>query len=258
MPRGNTKSTRKRQNTMEDPKPRRSRKDVVIPQEPQVRNSWSTHDLMAVRPLTDNQRVMCEAFQEGYNIIAFGSAGSGKTFLALYLACDEILYPRSKTNNIVIVRSAVQTRDMGYMPGDLDEKMMLYELPYRDILCELIGRYSTYDDMKKAGLVYFSTTSFLRGLTYNNSIVIVDEVQNMTFHEINSIMTRLGENSRFIALGDLTQGDLSNRKQEITGMERFLRIGKRMDTVQLVEFTRDDIVRSSFVKDWIIACEETT
>jgi phosphate starvation-inducible protein PhoH len=120
-----------------------------------------------------------------------------------------------------------------------------------------MGRYSTYDDMKNAGLIQFCTTSFIRGLTWNNSVVIIDEIQNMVFTEINSVITRLGEHSRLLILGDIAQGDLLKRKQEISGMERLLDIAARMDTMKLIQFTREDIVRSRFVKEWIIASEET-
>ena len=219
--------------------------------------TWTFHDLETLHLLTDAQLEMFRIFRDGYNLIAFGTAGTGKTFIGLYLALREIFDPQSKTNNITLVRSAVQSRDMGFMPGTLEEKISLYEVPYRDMLCELVGRYSTYDDMKVAGLIQFCTTSFVRGLTWNNSIVIIDEVQNMTFHEINSVITRLGEHSRLIVLGDLAQGDLLKRKQETTGMDRLLRIAEHMDEMKTVEFTHEDIVRSDFVKAWIIACENT-
>ena len=219
--------------------------------------SWTYHDLAPIQPLTVAQQYMLNIFDDGYNLVAYGSAGTGKTFMALCLALNEILDPQSKTNNITLVRSAVQTRDMGFLPGTLEEKIALYETPYRDILYEIVGKYSSYDDMKQAGLIQFCTTSFLRGLTWNNSLVIIDEGQNMTFHEINSVLTRLGENSRLIFLGDITQGDLLKRKQETTGMDRFLRIAAKIESIRMVEFNQDDIVRSRFVKEWIIATEDT-
>lgn len=263
MPRGNTKSTKKK--TTAEPKVRRERRqqreryiDPYNTIEEMPRRTWSLHDLANINPLTDRQADMFhEFFEGGQNILAYGSAGTGKTFVALYLALCDILTSATRRNNIIIVRSAVQTRDMGYMPGDLNEKISLYETPYRDTLYELFHRYNTYDDMKRYGLIQFCTTSFVRSLTWCNAIVIMDEVQNMTFHEINSTVTRLGEHSRVIALGDVVQNDLASKRNELSGMERFIRVAQAMPTFSAIQFTRDDIVRSEFVKAWIIAVENT-
>ena len=220
--------------------------------------SWTCLDISPVRPLTFTQQEMLNVFDDGYNLVAYGSAGTGKTFMALCLALNEILDPTSKTNNIILVRSAVQARSIGFTPGTLEEKQAVYENPYRDILYELLGKYNSYDDLKQAGLIQFFTTSFLRGLTFNNSIVIIDEIQNFSFGEINTVMTRLGENSRLMALGDISQNDLAGKSNEQSGMGRFLRTIEKMSSVKMIQFTPEDIVRSSIVKEWIIKSEETS
>lgn len=220
------------------------------------RKTWSRHDLEDVKPLTPAQREMIYDYAQGLNITASGSAGTGKTFIALYLALNDVLNPETDTERIIIVRSAVPTREMGHMPGTLEEKVALYEAPYKDIFHDLMGRASTYQDMKDARLVDFQTTSYIRGVTWDNAVVVVDECQSMTFHEINTIMTRLGRNSRIIVVGDLPQTDLRNKKHEVTGMDKMLRIAGRMGGFSNVTFTRHDIVRSEFVKSWIIASED--
>ena len=189
-------------------------------QEGPQRKSWSKHDLLRIKPLTDKQHDMFQSWYQGDNICAHGSAGTGKTFLALYLALDELL-ERGEQKKILILRSVVPTRDVGHLPGTLEEKSAPYEQPYHDILAELIGRQSTYKNMKEANLIEFATTSYIRGLTWDNTIIIVDEFQNMSAHEINSIMTRVGNNSRIILAGDGTnQCDITKGPE--SGAQRLL------------------------------------
>lgn len=220
------------------------------------RKTWTRHDLKHIKPLTPPQREMLHDYIEGRNVIAHGSAGTGKTFIALYLALNDVLSPDTEVDRIIIVRSAVPTREVGFTPGTLEEKAAIYEAPYGPMFAELLGRKNTYDDMKDTGLVDFQTTSFIRGVTWDNAVVVVDEVQSMTFHEINTIMTRLGNNSRIIVCGDLPQTDL-RKKHEVTGMDKMLRIAERMENrFSSVKFTQQDIVRGEFVKAWICASEE--
>lgn len=218
------------------------------------RKTWSKHDLKTIQPLTPTQEDMFHAWYNNKHLCAHGSAGTGKTFLALYLALNEII--EKHQTKIIIVRSAVPTRDVGFLPGSLEEKVALYELPYHDIMWELVGRASTYQDMKDAGLVTFMTTSFIRGLTWDNAVVVVDEGENMTFHEIDSIMTRIGENSRVIFTGDTKQTDLDGKKNGATGMREAMQVFDNMKEFDCIAFNKYDIVRSDFVKSWIIASEE--
>lgn len=222
------------------------------------RKTWSIHDLKIISPLTPVQHDFFQDFISGKNICGHGSAGTGKTFIAIYLALNEILRKDTPHKQIIIIRSAVSTRDLGFMPGTLEEKTALYEAPYKDMFVELLGRYSSYDDMKEAGKVEFCTTSFVRGLTWDNAIVIIDESQNMTFHEINSIMTRVGVNTRIIVVGDSIQSDLDHkaRKQDSSGLKEFIKVVLTMKEFSVLKFTKNDIVRSEFVKSWIVACEE--
>jgi len=219
------------------------------------RKSWSKHDIKIVQPLTPTQEDMFHAWYNDKNICAHGSAGTGKTFLALYLAINEVL--QKHQNRIIIVRSAVPTRDIGFLPGDLDEKTALYELPYHDIMWELVGRPSTYQDMKDVGLIEFMTTSFIRGLTWDNAVVVIEEPENMTFHEIHSVMTRIGENTRVILAGDITQTDLDGKRNGVCGMGDAMKVMQKMSEFEIIQFNKYDIVRSEFVKSWIIATEET-
>ncbi len=219
------------------------------------RKTWSTHDLRTIKPLTAAQEDMFHAWFNGDNIVAHGSAGTGKTFLAFYLALLDT-FQHKRQSEIIVIRSAVPTREIGYLPGDLDEKTAQYELPYHDIVYELIGKSSSYQDMKDAGVIRFMTTSFLRGLTWDNAIIIIDEGENMTFHEINTIMTRVGHNTRIIFTGDLTQTDLDGSKRlGSSGMTQTLDVIRNMKEFEDVCFTVHDIVRSEFVKSWILATE---
>ena len=215
--------------------------------------NWTTHDLKSIRPMTDAQEDVFHSWYNKEHICLHGSAGTGKTFLGLYLALNEVL--QKNQNKIIIVRSAVATREVGFLPGTLEEKVAQYEVPYQDILHDLVGKHSTYNDMKDAHIIEFMTTSFIRGLTWDNAVIVVDEGENMTFHEINSIMTRLGKNSRIIFAGDILQTDLDGKKHGISGMADALKVFDCMDDFACVEFTQDDIVRSDFVRDWIIASE---
>ena len=219
------------------------------------RKHWTGHDIKPIKPLTSTQEEMFHAWFNGFNLCAHGSAGTGKTFLALFLALHSVLERRDQ-NRIIVVRSAVATRDIGFLPGTLEEKTALYELPYHDIMWELVGKASTYQDMKDAGVIEFMTTSFVRGLTWDNAVIIVDEGQNMTFHEIDSIMTRMGQNSRIIVTGDVRQTDLDGRKgTPVCGMGQFLKVVNNMREFSTLQFTVNDIVRSDLVKSWIMASE---
>ena len=222
----------------------------------QKRKSWTKHDLVSIRPKTEAQKELFHAWINGYSICAHGSAGTGKTFLSLYLALSSVL--NGEHDRIVIVRSAVPTREVGFLKGSLEEKTEVYEEPYRSILTELIGRQSTYDDMKEAGKIEFMSTSFIRGLTIDNAIIIIDEASSNTFHEISSVVTRVGLNTRVMCTGDIIQSDLNGKRGEVEGMSKAMKIFNSMKQFAMIEFTRDDIVRSEFVRDFIIASEDLT
>jgi phosphate starvation-inducible PhoH-like protein len=220
------------------------------------RKTWSIHDVRTVRPITQAQRDMFSAYMGGYDICGYGCAGTGKSFVALYLALLDVLNPNTETKRIIIVKSIASVRDPGALPGTLEEKVAPHELPYQNLLHELVGKYSTYQDMKDAGVIEFHSSSFLRGVTWNDTVVVLDECQNMTFPEIDSVMTRVGKNSKVFVLGDIKQNDLINSRKEVSGFAEALKTGENMEEFSMVRFTVHDIVRSGFCKSWIMAVEE--
>lgn len=195
---------------------------------------------------TNNQKEAAIHWQQGNHLLMTGFAGTGKTFLALSFALNAL--ERKEQNKVVIVRSAVQTRDIGFMPGNLSEKAVLYQTPYQDTVNHLCGRDDAYGVLTGHGSIEFMTTSFVRGLTIDNAVVIIDEIQNCTQKELDSIITRLGENSRLILCGDDKQSDLS-----VSGYNNTVKILSRMDQVGHVPFGLEDIVRSGFVKQYLMA-----
>jgi phosphate starvation-inducible protein PhoH len=208
-------------------------------------------ELRTIKPLTSNQQITFDAYKNGFNLMLHGFAGTGKTFCALYLALEEMLTGRSTYDKIVLIRSVVPSRDMGFLPGSIKDKIAVYEEPYKEICDDLFGRGDGYGILKMKRMIDFTTTSFLRGLTFNNAIVIVDETNNMTYQEIDTVMTRLGNNSRIIFCGDYRQTDL-NKPHEKTGINTFMNITKRINSFRHVEFQKEDIVRSGVVRDYII------
>lgn len=233
--------------------------DPVLSEQVRRKKSWSIHDLKRIQPLTESQRQMIAAFDHGDHVLASGSAGTGKTYLACHLALKELLSDLDcKYDKIVLLRSAVPSRDIGFLPGTIEEKQEVYERPYVDIMADLLGREASYYDLKDANKLEFMLTSYVRGITIDNAIIVVDECQSATFHELYSVITRVGENSRLILCGDLKQDDLhSKRNSERSGLESLINVCKEMSSVDIVNFTENDIVRSGFVKDFIIACQRS-
>lgn len=209
-------------------------------------------DLLTFQPITKNQTSTFNAYKENKNLLLHGIAGTGKTFISLYLALEEVLNPSTVYDDVFLVRSVVSTRDIGFLPGDEQEKVSIYEAPYRSICRELFGLKDSYDALKQQGNVKFMSTSFIRGITINNAIVIVDECQNLNFHELDSIITRVGKNSKIIFSGDYTQTDLT-RENDKKGILNFMKILNSLNEFVTVEFMIDDIVRSDFLKSYIIA-----
>jgi phosphate starvation-inducible protein PhoH len=207
-----------------------------------------------VTPLTDNQSRIFDAFNSGKHLFIYGSAGTGKTFVSLYLAFNELFNkPVCDTDvfKLVIIRSAVPTRDLGFLPGDAEEKVSIYSEPYRNITDNLFEREGMFDNLQSKGMLDFMSTSYIRGLTIDNSIVIFDEIQNANFHELDSVITRLGSSSRIIFCGDFFQTDLK-REREVKGMRDFMNILKTLDDFETIELNESDIVRSGLVRKFIM------
>jgi predicted ribonuclease YlaK len=213
-----------------------------------------------ISPMTTTQEDMFDSYRAGYNIAAIGTAGTGKTMCGLYLGLSDILND-DNYDQVIIVRSAVQTREQGFMPGTQAQKEAVYSVPYADIVNNLFGRGDAWEILKQKHSVKFMTSSFVRGLTFDNSIIIVDECQSMTYHELDSIITRVGETSRIIFCGDTAQDDLatSRNRNDTSGLGDFINVLKRMDhSFKVVQFGIEDIVRSGLVKEYIIAKERQT
>ena len=208
-------------------------------------------ELRPIKPLTVNQQKTFEAYNQGYNLMLHGYAGTGKTYISLYLALKQLLSGTHNFQKIILIRSVVPSRDMGFLPGNIKEKTRVFEEPYKEICDDLFGRGDGYEILKLKHMIEFTTTSFLRGTTFNNAIVIVDECANLTFQEIDTVMTRIGNHSRVIFCGDYRQTDL-NKPHEKEGITQFMRITNRINTFKHIEFEKQDIVRSNLVKDYII------
>ena len=207
-----------------------------------------------VEPVTQNQRTAVEAYDSGDSLVLAGSAGTGKTFIALSLALEDVLDKEVPYDKLVVVRSIVPTRDIGYLPGDEEEKKDAYTGPYRSICAELFQNADAWTKLKQAGTVQFMSTSFIRGMTISNAIVVLDEMQNLTFHELDSIITRVGDNCKFIMCGDYYQSDFT-KETDKTGILKFLSIIEQLKNFTVVEFGWEDIVRSDFVRDYIMTKE---
>lgn len=243
--------------------PRRKQRLKLIPQEQQhfsMEEQESKHkirinDLKPIFPLTQNQETFFNMYKRGaVAILLHGVAGTGKTYISMYNALHEILERISPYKKIILVRSAVPSRDIGHLPGDEKEKTEVYLQPYKEMAKDLFPRFSdsAFTKMKEQGLIEFMVTSYVRGITFENAIVIVDECQNMTDQELNSVMTRVGNNTKIIFCGDFRQTDLQ-RKHDVSGLKKFMGIISHMPTFRHVEFEVDDIVRSQLVKEFIIA-----
>jgi len=207
-------------------------------------------ELRHIQPLTINQENVFDAYYAGANLMLHGYAGTGKTFLSSYLALREVLHYETY-KKVVIIRSVVPSRDMGFLPGTEKQKAEVYEQPYQEICDDLFGRGDGYKILKLKNLVEFTTTSFLRGMTFNDSIIIVDECENMSFQEIDTVMTRIGTNSRIIFSGDYRQTDL-HKPHDKSGIRELMAISNRMSSFDHIEFSINDIVRSGVVREYII------
>lgn len=207
--------------------------------------------LKKIQPKTPNQQETVDAYQEGYHLLLHGVAGTGKTFLSLWLGLTDVM--AGKYEKVIIIRSVVPSRDMGFLPGTAQEKSAVYELPYQAICTELFGRGDAYNTLKTREVIQFLTTSHIRGTTIHDAVVIVDELQNLNFEELDTVITRIGENCKVILSGDVEQTDLYRSKYDVSGLPDFMDIIYAMDSFEIIEFEEEDIVRSGLVKDYIIA-----
>ena len=208
-------------------------------------------DLLVFESLTERQNEFFSKWDNHEVQVLYGSAGTGKTFISFYKAIEEVLDKGTHADTLVILRSAVPSRDIGHLPGDIDEKGAIYELPYVEMCATLFNRTDAYTRLKEKKVLQFALTSFVRGITFDNAIILVDEVQNMNYQELYSVMTRVGYNSKIVFCGDFKQTDIRDG-----GLNKFMSVLKLMPNVAFYEFKKEDIVRSDIVKQFIVAEEQ--
>ncbi len=229
-----------------------------VPAYQRKRKAINTDQLKVIKPLTPNQEKVFKSYEEGKHLILHGTAGTGKTFISLYLALREVLDESTPYDKVYMVRSLVPTREIGFLPGDHEDKSNLYQIPYKNMVKFMFQMpddnafEALYDNLKSQETISFWSTSLIRGCTMDNAIIIVDEFSNLNFHELDSITTRVGQDSKIIFSGDYTQSDLI-KTNERTGVLDFMKIMQTMPSVDIVEFEISDIVRSGFVKEYLIA-----
>ena len=214
-------------------------------------------DLTDIKPITDNQKEVFTHYQKGQNLFLYGVAGTGKTFVALYNALKDVLDPKSPRERVYIVRSLLPTRDIGFLPGDEEDKSYLYQVPYQNMVRFMFKQpdersfEQLYNNLRNQGTIDFLSTSFLRGITIDNGVIIVDECQNLNFHELDTIMTRVGQDTKIIFAGDIQQTDLT-KTNDRNGILDFVNIMQQMKEVDCIEFDLNDIVRSGMLKSYLI------
>ena len=214
--------------------------------------------MVSIKAATDNQKRAFQEYQNGKNLFLYGAAGTGKTFITLYLALQEVLKNETKYDCVYLVRSAVPTREIGFLPGDEEDKTALFQVPYQNMVKFMFEQPNEqsfnllYDRLKNQGSLMFLTTSFLRGITLDNAIIIVDEAQNLNFHELDTIITRVGMDSKIMFCGDVFQSDLL-KNVDREGLHHFMKIIRGMKSFANIEFTLGDIVRSGMVKEYLIS-----
>ena len=238
------------------------REDLAINDESSTRHQPAMSNTLKIKldhlktfqALTDNQQLFFDSYKRGdYFMALHGVAGTGKTFCALYKALEEVLDKSNPFKKVIVVRSAVQGREIGHLPGDVNEKMEIYQQPYVQICDTLFGRKDAWERLSEQGYVEFISTSFIRGMSFDDAIIVVDEIQNLSFEEIDTVITRVGHQSKIIWCGDYRQTDLNKKKSDMTGILKFFDIAMHMRSFTKIEFTVEDIVRSSLVREYIIA-----
>lgn len=213
--------------------------------------------MKTIQPMTQTQTRLFDEYNRGQNILAKGTAGTGKTYVSTYLALKDVL-EKNRYSKILFVRSAVQSREQGFMPGNLKAKEAYFETPFIDIVNDIFDRPDAYSILKQHGVIDFCSTSFIRGLTFNDTIIILDEAQNCVYDELRTVVTRLGNNSKILLCGDTMQDDLRNSKNrmDVSGLSRIEEIIEGIDAFSVITFSKNDIVRSELIKKFIIAEED--
>ena len=219
---------------------------------------YSTDYLTNIEPMTPNQERVFNSYAEGKHIVSYGCAGTGKTFITLYNAIKDVLSDYTPYEKIYLVRSLVATREIGFLPGTHEDKADIYQIPYKNMVKYMFefpddaDFEMLYGNLKSQEIIKFWSTSFLRGTTLDNAIIIVDEFQNLNFHELDSIITRVGEDSKICFCGDIMQSDL-RKADEKNGIVDFMSVLQKMPSFDIIEFGLGELVRSGLVKEYLVA-----
>lgn len=222
----------------------------------EIKKTFHVKDLNPIKPKTPAQEEVFHSWNNDKNLLLKGSAGSGKTLVGMFLALREVLDPDSPYRQLICIKSAVPTRDIGFLPGEESEKVAVYEESFRSICNDLFSFKKSYDNLKKSGYVRFLTTSFIRGLTFDNAIIIFDEIQNASFAELSTVVTRVGYDCKIIFCGDTRQNDLIYKRNDVSGLPAFIRVIEEMRSFNVINFTVEDVVRSGIVKEFLLAREK--
>ena len=218
----------------------------------------NTELMVDIKPLTQSQEKAYDFWDKNKNLFMYGCAGTGKTFIALYLALREVLNEETPYEKVYIVRSLVSTREIGFLPGDHEDKSEIYQIPYKNMVRYMFEMPDDnsfemlYGNLKAQETISFWSTSFIRGTTLDRSIVIVDECQNLNFHELDSIITRVGEDTKILFCGDANQTDLV-KTNERNGIHNFMNILSIMNEFGMIEFGIKDIVRSGLIRSYLLS-----
>lgn len=220
-------------------KPRRTRRKTNYKNSDKKQTSGLT-------PRTDNQKLLIDALKEYSQVFILGPAGTGKTYVTATFAAD--LYTLKEIDKIVITRPHVAVgKDIGFLPGTLEEKTYPWALPVLDVLQKHLGKGAVETGIKNDN-IEMAPLALMRGRSFDNAFIIVDEAQNITTHELKMLLTRVGEGSTIVLNGDVQQSDL----KEADGLSKVIHLAKKhMLPVPVIEFGVEDIVRSDICAQWV-------
>ena len=219
------------------------------------------NNLLPIEAIGPAQTEAFAKYKENKNLFLTGSAGTGKTFVLLYLAFADVFDDESPYDKVILIRSLLPSRDAGFHSGSLEEKANYYQAPYRQLVKFLFEMQSKdefaalWDLLIEQESVEFQTTSFLRGQTFDNAIIICDEAQNLNFAELDTVMCRVGQNTKIMFSGDEAQTAFINNDDK-EGMYNFQGILGEMEECEVIKFGIGDILRSGLCRSYLIAKEQ--
>ena len=220
-------------------KPKRTRRKTTY-------KGATTRKVSGIVPKTEKQKELLDALKASSQVFILGPAGTGKTYVTATYAAD--LYTTKEIDKIVITRPHVAVgKELGFLKGDLQEKTMPWALPVLDVLEKHLGK-GTVETAIKNGNIEMAPLALMRGRSFDNAFIIVDETQNITTHELKMLLTRVGEDTTIVLNGDIQQSDL----KEADGLSKVIHLAKKhMLPVPIIEFGVDDIIRSDICAQWV-------